>query len=90
MAKALAQAAHSLRPGKKTSLALGAIACLAIYAGWSRMRSPHHQRRYADHATERRTPINLFSIGDYPRRRQIDRSGAHPLFERRQSAYDTY
>jgi len=33
---------------------------------------------------------NFFDAGNFPHRRKIDRNGAHPLFERRQSVYDGY
>ncbi|QAU35458.1 hypothetical protein [Janthinobacterium sp. 17J80-10] len=75
--------------GGKPAL-LGAIAGVALLAGWSVLRTRQQARRYADHAPERRTPLSMFVGGDHPRRRRIDHSGTHPLFERRQSVYDTY
>lgn len=76
-------------PGGKPAL-LGAVAGLALLAGWSVLRKRRPARRYADHAQERRTPLSMFVGGDHPRRRHIDQSGTHPLFERRQSVYDAY
>lgn len=75
--------------GGKPAL-LGAIAGIALLAGWSVLRTRRRSRRYADHALERRTPLSMFAGGDHPRRRIIDYSGSHPLFERRQSVYDAY
>jgi hypothetical protein len=70
---------------------LGMAASMAILVGWSALRARHrHSRRYADHASERRAPLSLFIAGDHPRRRRIDHSGFHPLFERRQSVYESY
>lgn len=70
---------------------LSATIGLAVLAGWSALRANRrHLRRYADHATERRSPLSLFIGGDYPRRRRIDSSGTHPLFERRQEVYESY
>lgn len=69
---------------------LGAVAGIALLAGWSVLRNRQRSRRYADHAQERRTPLSMFTGGDHPRRRAIDYSGSHPLFERRQSVYDAY
>ena len=70
---------------------LGMAAGLAVLAGWSALRASRQPlRRYADHAMERRAPLSLFIAGDYPRRRRIDRSGTHPLFERRQDVYEAY
>lgn len=83
------RAPHRFRIG--TPVLLGAITGLAVLAGWSALRANRpHLRRYADHASERRSPLSLFIAGDYPRRRRIDRSGAHPLFERRQEVYEAY
>ncbi len=67
----------------------GAAAGIALAAGVVLLRQRQH-RRYSDHAQDRRHPMSLFSPGLYFRRRQIDRSGAHPLFERREAAYDAY
>jgi len=79
------------RFGTRTPYLAGAILGLGIAAGWVALqatRRPH--RRYADNAVERRSPLSLFVGGDHPRRRAIDRSGAHPLFERREEVYETY
>lgn len=75
--------------GRKPAL-LGAVAGLALLAGWSALRTRRRSRRYADHNLERRTPLSMFAGGEHPRRRTIDYSGSHPLFERRQSVYDAY
>lgn len=79
------------RPGGSKPYLTGALLGLAIAAGWAALqtnRRPH--RRYADHAPERRSPLSLFTAGDHPRRRAIDRSGTHPLFERREDVYEAY
>ena len=75
-------------PVRKTVL-IG-IAALAAGAWLSTMRHQQKLRRYSDFGTERRNPLNFFLAGRFPHRREIDQSGAHPLFERRQSVYDTY
>ena len=72
------------------SVMLGAAASLALLAGWSLLRTPQKSRRYTDHAQDRRNPLSMFAGGDHPRRRLIDHSGTHPLFERRESVYETY
>ncbi|TCS38449.1 hypothetical protein EDC30_102188 [Paucimonas lemoignei] len=87
-----------LAPVKETRRALvnkpalfGLVAGLAMYACWSAMRTaPRRARRYSDHAQERRAPLSLFTAGDHPRRRAIDHSNAHPLFERREEVYEAY
>lgn len=87
---------HSSSPQTRTRFSggkpvlLGAAASIALLAGWSVLRTRRRSRRYADHAVERRTPLSMFAGGDHPRRRAIDFSGSHPLFERRQSVYDAY
>ncbi|RJG01952.1 hypothetical protein [Noviherbaspirillum sedimenti] len=73
-----------------TPMLLGAATGLALFAGWSALRANRRARRYADHGLERRAPLSMFAGGDHPRRREIDYSGTHPLFERRQSVYDAY
>lgn len=81
----------SRRFGGSTPYLTGAALGLALAVGWvawQATRRPH--RRYADHALERRSPLSLFTAGDHPRRRAIDRSGAHPLFERREEVYESY
>lgn len=70
-----------------TGAALG-LALAVGWMAWQAARRPH--RRYADNAVERRSPLSLFTAGDHPRRRAIDRSGAHPLFERREEVYEAY
>jgi hypothetical protein len=61
---------------------------LALLAGVSVLYIKQRaNKRYGDHALERRTPANMFAAGVFPLRRQIDRSGRRPLFERRQSTY---
>jgi hypothetical protein len=65
----------------------GAVAAAALL---TMARSRHQARRYGDSARERRNPLHFFVAGRHPLRRQIDTSGAHPLFERRQSVYDAY
>lgn len=77
----------SLVSGK--TLLIGVAGGLAAFALLS-MREHHHARRYADNHEERRNPMRFFLAGKYPRRRKIDLSGQHPLFERRQSVYDAY
>lgn len=74
----------------RNTLLLAVAGGLAAAAWWSMARESRHERRYADHAAERRNPLHFFLAGSYPRRRQIDRSGQRPLFERRQSVYDAY
>ncbi len=71
-------------------LVLGLLGSLAMVAGVTAMRVKHKGRRYSDHADDRRNPLNMFAAGGFPRRREIDHSGEHPLFERRQSAYERY
>lgn len=73
----------------KTLLA-GAAVGLAAAAWLWQTREPHKSRRYADHHQERRNPLHFFLAGRTQQRREIDRSGKHPLFERRQSVYDAY
>jgi hypothetical protein len=70
------------------SLLVGFVGGFAVMAGLSLLRPRQKDKRYADHAQERRRPSNMFEAGTFPRRRGIDRSGAKPLFERRQSAYE--
>lgn len=70
---------------------IGAVGGLAAIALLSMARSQQNRtRRYADRGEERRNPMHFFLAGSYPRRRAIDRSGQRPLFERRQSVYDSY
>jgi len=69
---------------------IGLAGTVAVAALLTMARSRHHARRYGDRARERRNPFNFFVAGKHPLRREIDVSGAHPLFERRQSVYDAY
>ena len=71
-------------------LVIGAAAGIAVAAGLLAFRKTKRSRRYADRAIERRNPMSLFTPGLYLRRRAIDHSGAHPLFERRASVYEQY
>lgn len=68
------------------------IGLTAVAAGAWLSTTRHRQklRRFSDFGTERRNPLNFFLAGSFPHRREIDQSGAHPLFERRQSVYETY
>lgn len=77
--------------GSRKTLLLGVAGTLAAAAWFSlAARERPKARRYADRDTDRRNPMNLFVAGKFPQRRKIDRNGAHPLFERRQSVYDAY
>ncbi len=84
---------EKMRPARSTfasgPVLLGIAGSLALVAGWTMLQARPRSRRYADHANDRRDPLSLFVPGG-PRRRDIDRSGAHPLFERRQSVYEAY
>jgi len=85
------QATHtsqSTRP--RTALWIGIAAGLAALAWMSAKPAGQPARRQADRGQERRNPLHFFLAGGYPRRRHIDRSGARPWFERRQSVYDSY
>lgn len=79
------------RFGSRKTLLIGIAGTLAA-AAWLSLASREQpkSRRHADRGTERRNPMNFFTAGNFPHRRQIDRNGAHPLFERRQSVYDAY
>ena len=68
----------------------GIAAGLAALAWMSAKPVSRQTRRRADRGEERRNPLHFFLAGTYPRRRQIDRSGENPLFERRESVYDSY
>ncbi|HJU71659.1 MAG TPA: hypothetical protein VJ603_07425 [Paucimonas sp.] len=88
------QAIHSIIPTQSarphTALWISVAAGLAALA-WISTRSPvQRTRRFADHEQERRNPLHFFLAGPDFKRRNIDRSGARPLFERRKSAYDAY
>lgn len=74
----------------RTALWAGIAAGLAALAWMSVKPAAQQTRRRADRGQERRNPLHFFLAGGYPRRRHIDRSGANPLFERRQSVYDSY
>lgn len=80
-------ATRSPRVYENVPLMVGLAAGIAMIAGVTLMRGQRKTRRYADHAMERRRPANMFAAGMFPRRRDIDQSGEHPLFERRQDAY---
>ncbi|SNT25623.1 hypothetical protein SAMN06265795_11967 [Noviherbaspirillum humi] len=78
-------------PFSQRSLLMGTAAGVAVFIGLSLLRRQHNlprDRRYGDRLVERRNPLNLFPLGSHPRRRRIDLSGTHPLFERRASAYE--
>lgn len=70
--------------GLATAIATGVMA-----TAWIAARQPK-ERRAADRGEERRNPMHFFLAGNHPHRRAIDRSGQRPLFERRQSVYDSY
>ncbi len=78
---------HAAR--SRTGLLVGITAGLAALAWMSARPAMRQTRRRADHEQERRNPLHFFLAGA-SRRRHIDRSGARPLFERRQSVYDSY
>ncbi|WP_151638292.1 hypothetical protein [Noviherbaspirillum aerium] len=71
-------------------LLIGLAGGLAAVAWLSMGRGPQKGRRFADHGTDRRDPMHFFLAGRFPQRRAIDRSRQRPLFERRQSVYDSY
>lgn len=81
-------ATRSPRVYENVPLMVGLAAGIAMIAGVTLMRGQRKSRRYADRAFDRRRPANMFAAGIFPRRRTIDVSGAHPLFERRQDAYE--
>ncbi|GIZ50516.1 hypothetical protein [Noviherbaspirillum aridicola] len=81
-------ATRSPRVYENVPLMVGLAAGIAMIAGVALMRGQHRTRRYGDHAMERRRPANMFAAGIFPRRRRIDQTGTHPLFERRQDAYE--
>jgi hypothetical protein len=72
------------------TLLLGLAGGLAAWALFSANRDATQRRRFSDRGIERRNPMHFFLAGAYPRRRSIDLSGHRPLFERRQSVYDSY
>lgn len=81
--------------GRSTGLLSGKALLIGVAGGlaamaWLSMRERHQERRFADRFEERRDPMHFFLAGQYPRRRKIDVSGERPLFERRQSVYDSY
>lgn len=76
--------------GPRTALWAGVAAGLAALAWMAVKPATKQTRRRADRGEERRNPLHFFLAGSYPRRRRIDRSGANPFFERRQSVYDSY
>jgi hypothetical protein len=71
-------------------LLVGIAGGIAAIAWLTLGRSQQPNRRYADRGADRRNPMHFFLAGSYPRRRAIDRSRNRPLFERRQSVYDSY
>jgi hypothetical protein len=79
---------HAAR--SRTILWVGVAVGLAVVGLMSAKPAAQPKRRYADRDQERRNPLHFFLAGRYPRRRHIDRSGTRPLFERRQSVYDSY
>lgn len=81
-------AAGSAQP--RTTLWVGIAAGLAALAWMAAKPAMQRTRRHQDRGQERRNPLHFFLAGSYPGRRSIDRSGARPLFERRQSVYDSY
>jgi hypothetical protein len=74
----------------RNTVLAGIAASLVAAAWWSMTRERRSARRYADRGQERRNPMHFFQAGSHPLRREIDRSGNHPVFERRQSVYDGY
>lgn len=75
------------RSGMQWKLAALGVATGVCALLWKMMQASP-ARRYADKDVERRNPNHFFLAGSFPRRREIDRSGRRPLFERRHSAYD--
>ncbi len=80
--------ARSARP--RIALWIGIATGLAAIAWISAKPAVQPVRRRADSGQERRDPLHFFLAGGHPRRRRIDRSGANPWFERRQSVYESY
>jgi hypothetical protein len=74
----------------RVALLAGVAAGLAALALLLTARGRQQSRRYADRHDERRNSMHFFLAGQNPQRRDIDRSGKRPLFERRQSVYDAY
>lgn len=74
----------------RNTLLFGIAGSLIAGAVWSMTREQRHARRFSDRGEERRNPMHFFLAGRNPQRREIDRSGKRPLFERRQSVYDAY
>ena len=73
--------------GARTGVLVGLAIGLGVLA-WMAARQPR-DRRFGDQGEERRRPQNFFAAGSHPRRRAIDQSGRRPLFERRQSVYES-
>jgi hypothetical protein len=71
-------------------LLIGVAGSVAAVAWLTMGNKRESSRRFADRGQERRNPMHFFLAGRNPRRREIDRSGQRPLFERRQSVYDAY
>jgi hypothetical protein len=80
----------SRQSGSRTSMIAGAAAGLALLATLAMINNRQKVRRFADRGADRRNPLNFFAAGVHPKRRAIDRNGDRPLFERRQSVYDSY
>jgi hypothetical protein len=76
-------------PRSHRVLLLGLASGIAAAIWLVRRQSPP-KRRFADRGEERRNPLHFFLAGRFPQRRAIDLSGERPLFERRQSVYETY
>lgn len=84
------ESGRAARGRSATPVLLGIAGSLALWAGWTVLQAKPRTRRFADRGADRRSPMSLFTPGLYLRRRSIDRSGAYPLFERRESVYDAY
>lgn len=70
------------------ALLVGVVGSAAAIAWVASGRNQSRARRASDKGVERRNPMHFFLAGRNPMRREIDRSGQRPLFERRQSVYD--
>jgi hypothetical protein len=78
------------RDAAKKAMLIGVAGGIAAIAWLAMARERTKSRRYADHGQDRRNPLHFFLAGTNPKRRKIDVSGQRPLFERRQSVYDSY
>jgi hypothetical protein len=81
--------AASSGPSILRAALLGLAGGLAVYGLLAKANQPK-LRRFSDRGEDRRNPMHFFLAGRFPHRREIDRSGKRPLFERRQSVYDAY